>query len=81
MPLLYVYLFLAMVLHPSSREHELLLTPIHHNEVEDTFLSSMKHMHMNRLMFIRVKVKDKAEIFKYLWHIVVLSVRVHFIIW
>ena len=41
---------------------------IHHNEVEDALFTSMKHMHMNRLMFIRIEVKDKTEIFEYLWH-------------
>ena len=41
---------------------------IHHNEVEDTLLSSMKYMHMNRLMLIRIEVKDKTEILEYLWH-------------
>ena len=43
---------------------------VHHDEVEDTFLSSMKHMHVNRLMLIRIKIKDKTEVFKYLGHVV-----------
>jgi len=37
--------------------------------IEDALLSSMKHMHMNRLVLIRIEVKDKTEIFEYLWYV------------
>ena len=40
---------------------------IHHNEIEDALLSSMKNMNMYWLMLVRKEIEDKSKILKYLW--------------
>ena len=42
---------------------------IHHDKVENTFITSMYHVNMNRLMLVRVEIKYETEVFKYLRHI------------
>ena len=37
---------------------------VHHNEIKDTLLSSMKHMHMYWLMLVGIEIEDKSKILK-----------------
>ena len=41
---------------------------VHHNKIKDALLVSMKHMNMNRFVFVGEEVKDKSKVFKYLRH-------------
>ena len=48
---------------------------VHHDKLEYTLLVSMFYMHMYWLMFIRVEIEYKSEVFVYFWHIVVIVSR------
>ncbi len=41
---------------------------IHHDDVENTLLTSMQHMNMYWFVFVGVEVKDETEVLEYLWH-------------